>query len=178
LTKVVKDQPGGQVHLSFIAQAILTTSEFLQCDADIVDTLFYEDDKGDTRDIYPLKKKQVKNLRDFLLDRSNRLLSDALDPTAFTFNKAMLFITIGSTVTRPPAPVVPASITTATQVQADLDKTLLNNWERGKHDHSDYTPLKDKHIFVSWLKEQLNVVEMQGYTRLFDPTFVLSSVRP
>ena len=105
LTKVIKDNPGGQVHLSFIAQAILTTTEYLQCDDDIVDTLFYEDDKGDTRDIYPLKKKQVKNLRDFLLDRSNRLLPDALDPTVFTFDKAMHFIALGEKITRPPATV-------------------------------------------------------------------------
>ena len=47
-------------------------------------------------------------------------------------------------VMRPPSPVVPASVATATQVQADQDKTLLNNWERGKRDQSDYTPLKDE----------------------------------
>jgi len=63
-------------------------------------------------------------------------------------------------------------------MQADLDKTLLNNWERGKRDQSDYAPLKDERIFVSRFKEQLNVVEMQGYTRLFDSAFIPSSVRP
>ena len=88
------------------------------------------------------------------------------------------FVTLCGTITRQTAPVVPASIATATQVELDVGKILLNNWERGKRDQSDYIPIKDERTFVPWLKEMMNIVGMQGYTRLFDPSFLITSIRP
>ena len=172
---MIKDPPAGPVHRSFAGQAIIITiTDLLQCYNDIVDSLSY-DDNDTPKVIYPLKMKEIKNLRDFLIDRSNRQVQDALDLSAFSFDEVIDFITLGGTITRPTtnAPVVTASIATATQVQLDLDKTPLNNWEWGKRDQSDYTPLKDERTFVPWLKETMNVVIMQGYTRLFDPSFVV-----
>ena len=110
LEDIIKDPPGGHVHQLFEAHAILTITDLLQCDDDIVDSIFYEE-KGDTRDIYPLKKRQVKNIQNFLLDRQNRQVPDRLDPSAFTFTEVINFISLGGTVNRPAAPVIPASVT-------------------------------------------------------------------
>ena len=152
-------------------------TDFLYCDDYIIDSLTF-DDNGTPTNLYPLKVRRIKLLQDFLADSDNPNFPDALDPSAFTVEGVRKFLNAGGTITRPVQVVVPASVATSMQVQLDLDKSLQNNWEQGKRDQFDYTPLKDEQTFVLWLKGTIDIVNMQGYTRLFDLFFVITSIRP
>jgi len=91
LVDMIKNPPAGPVHRSFDARAIITITDLLQWVDAIVDILFY-DDRGTPKDVCSLKKRQVKNIRDFLIDRNNRQVQDALDPSTFTFTKLIDFV--------------------------------------------------------------------------------------
>ena len=96
-----------------------STPALLQADDSIVDILSYDNNGTDTN-LNALKLCQGKNLRDFLIDHNNR--QELLDPSAFTYDDVVRFITLCGYITRPAQAVVPASVaTTAKQVQLGLD---------------------------------------------------------
>ena len=125
LVDVIKEPPTGPVHKSFYAQAILTIKDLLASDDAIVDLLSYDDNGTDT-DLYPIRKIQIKNLRDCLLDRVNCHGPDLLEFPPCTISDVLAFVCL-----RPPSAVIPR-VASATPAQLFLAKHKLRYLER-KH---------------------------------------------
>ena len=111
------------------------------------------------------------------MNRINLRTSDAFDPSTFLLSDVIDFVADGSNISQRPAPV-PPSVVNAIQAQAALDKTAPQNWERGKRDQADHPDLNNDKVFVTLIEDCLNAVNIQGYKRLYDPTFEVKTIRP
>ena len=94
LEDILKDPPAGPIRKSFDAAGIETTNDVCVVPDYILKTLKYELN-GREKDLHFSTKLRIRNLRDFLADRTNKHLP--LDSSTFVRQDVMTFITAAAT---------------------------------------------------------------------------------
>ena len=175
MDNIIIDPADGQVRKSPSIFGIDTAMDLLQAADPVVDTLIY-DDNGTDKDVHVFKKNQLKNLQDFLFNRINLRTLDALGPSTFSLSDVNDFVAEGSKILHSHAIVPQASL-------ALYKHRLLLTRPPFKIGNA-VNVIKLTALISSITKclsldrRFFNVVNMQGYKRLYDPTFDLKIIRP